>query len=176
MARASERLDIAALYRRYGDMVYGRCLSMLRNEADAVEATQEVFLKAHRHADGFKGNAKASTWLYRIATNQCLNVIRTRKRHPEDPVEDVAQHVPLASAPVGDSIVQSLALRQLVERLLEGWDERTQQCVVYHFMDGMTQDEVGALLGISGAAVRKRLAKFRKTSLERFPDWVAWER
>lgn len=171
MASADERLDVAALYRRYGDMVYGRCLSMLRNEADAIDATQEVFLKVHRYADGFRGGAKASTWLYRIATNQCLNVMRSRRRHPEDPVEEIQDHAPPA---VGDDALDALSRHQLVARLLQDWDERTQQCVVYHYMDGMTQDEVGELLGISGAAVRKRLAKFRVETQARFPDWAGW--
>lgn len=171
MASADERLDVAALYRRYGDMVYGRCLSMLHNEADAVDAMQEVFLKAHRYAADFRGGSKPSTWLYRIATNQCLNVIRSRKRHPEDPVEEIQDHAPPA---VGDSVLTTLAQHQLVARLLAGWDERTQQCVVYCYMDGMTQDEVGELLGISGAAVRKRLAKFRTETQARFPDWAGW--
>lgn len=171
MASADSRLDVAALYRRYGDMVYGRCLSMLHNDADAVDAMQEVFLKAHRYADDFRGGSKPSTWLYRIATNQCLNVIRSRKRRPEDPVEEIQDHAPPA---VGDSALTTLAQRQLVVRLLDGWDERTQQCVVYCYMDGMTQDEVGELLGISGAAVRKRLAKFRVQTQARFPEWAGW--
>ncbi len=171
VASAPPRIDVAQLYRRYGDMVYGRCLSLLRNEADAIDAVQEVFLKAHRYADRFEGRSKASTWLYRITTNHCLNVIRSRKRRPEDPVEDVAELVPL---PVGDSVLDRVAGAQLVDRLLEGFDERTQQCVVYHYLDGMTHDEVGALLGISGAAVRKRLARFRRDCQARFPHWAGW--
>ena len=164
-------VDVAALYKRYGDLVYGRCLGMLRNDADAIDATQEVFLRVHRHAQGFRGQSKPSTWLYRIATNVCLNVIRSRNRHPEDPVEEIQDHAP---APVGDSVLDTLALRQLVEQLLFDWDERTQQCVVYHYMDGMTHDEVGELLGVSGAAVRKRLARFRTVSQVRFPAWAGW--
>ncbi|RME26474.1 MAG: RNA polymerase sigma factor, partial [Deltaproteobacteria bacterium] len=152
MADHPARIDVARLYRRYGDMVHGRCLTLLRNEADAAEAVQEIFLKAHRYAHRFEGRSKPSTWLYRIATNHCLNVLRTRRRRPEDPVEDVAALAPL---PVGDSALDRVAGAQLVDRLLEGWDARTQQCVVYHYLDGMTHDEVGALLGISGAAVRK---------------------
>jgi len=172
MQSDASAIDVAVLYQRHGDLVYGRCLGMLRNEADAVDASQEVFLRVHRHAEGFRGQSKASTWLYRIATNVCLNVIRSRSRHPEDPVEEVPD---LSPAPVGDSVLDTLALRQLVEQLLLGWDERTQQCVVYHFMDGMTHDEVGELLGISGAAVRKRLARFRIESQARFPCWSGWQ-
>lgn len=171
LAPDTDITDIGALYRRYGDMVYGRCLSLLRNDADAIDATQEVFLKAHRYASSFEGRSKPSTWLYRIATNHCLNVIRSRKRRPEDPVEEIEDHRP---PPVGDSVLDRLAGSQLVQVLLEGWDERTQQCVVYHYLDGMTHDEVGELLGISGAAVRKRLAKFRQQSQERHPAWAGW--
>ncbi len=168
---ADSDIDVAALYKRYGDMVYGRCLSLLRNDADAVDATQEVFLKAHRYAHRFEGRSKASTWLYRITTNHCLNVIRSRKRRPEDPVEEIEDHLP---PPVGDSLLDRVAGAQLVELLLSGWDERTQQCVVYHYLDGMTHDEVGELLGISGAAVRKRLGRFRKDSRDRLPAWAGW--
>lgn len=164
-------LDLPALYRRYGDMVYGRCLSMLRNEADAADACQEVFLKVHRHADSFRGAASPSTWLYRIATNTCLNMMRTRRRHPEDLTERMEdEHLP-----VGDGVLDRIAEKQLVGVLLADLDERTAQCVVHHFMDGMTQDEVGELLGISGAAVRKRLAKFRDEARRRLPDWAGWQ-
>lgn len=172
MASPDDHLDLTALYRRYGDMVYGRCLSMLRNEADAADACQEVFLKVHRHSESFRGSSSPSTWLYRIATNQCLNAMRTRRRHPEDLVERMEDE----NLPVGDGILDRLSERQLFTVLLDGWDERTQACVVHVFLDGMTQDEVGELLGISGAAVRKRLGRFREESRARLPTWVGWER
>ena len=168
---SAQPVDIAELYRRYGDMVYGRCLTLLRNDADAVEATQEVFLKAFRSRDRFQGRSKASTWLYQIATNHCLNVLRSFKRHPAELVEEIEDHAPPA---VGDSALDAVAGAQLVTRLLQDWDEGTQQCVVYHLLDGMTHDEVGQLLGISGAAVRKRLGKWRRESQARLPGWVGW--
>lgn len=165
-ARAFEALDVAALYHRYGDLVLGRCRTLLRNEADAQDALQEVFLKLHRYRDSFRGEAAPSTFLFRITTTTCLNRMRTRRRHPEDPVEELP---PVFAT---DSLLDRVALRDLVDRLLADQDERTQACVVYHFVDGMTHDEVGDLLGITGAAVRKRIATFRASLKESPPPWL----
>lgn len=158
-------LDVPALYRRYGDLVYGRCRTLLRDPEDARDAMQEVFLRLHRYRDSFRGEASPSTFLFKITTSTCLNRIRTRKRHPEDPTEV------LPESHSSDSVLDTLSLRQLVDRLLVDADERTRECLVYHYVDGMTHDEVGAMIGLSGAAVRKRIASFRASLPER-PSWM----
>ena len=159
-------LDIASLYRRYGDMVLGRCRSLLGNDADAQEAVQEVFLRLHRYRASFRGEASPTTYLYRTATNVCLNRMRTRRRHPEE----IMAEPPAVEAT--DGLLARLEVRQLVQELLEGEDQRTQACVIYHFMDGMTHAEAGAVLGISGGAVRKRIAKFRTRMRDNPPPWL----
>jgi RNA polymerase sigma-70 factor (ECF subfamily) len=163
----SNHIDVATLYRQYGDLVFGRCRSLLGNEADAQEATQDVFLKLHRYKDSFRGDAAPTTYLFKITTTTCLNRIRTRKRHPEDPVEE-----PPEPPQPTDTLLDRLEIRQLVQDLLAGEDERTWQCVVYHYVDGMTHAEVGDLLGISGAAVRKRVATFKKKVQRNPPEWM----
>lgn len=160
-------LDIELLYRRYGDMVLGRCRTLLGNDADAAEASQEVFLRVFRSQDHFRGDASPSTWLYRVTTNHCLNQLRTRRRRPEDPVEDLSF--------VPDSLLDGVETRNLLDRLLRDQDERTRECVVYHYVDGLTHDEVGELLGISGAAVRKRIGKFRAEIAADAPAWFGRE-
>lgn len=162
----SRTLDITALYRRYGDMVLGRCRTLLGNDADAQEAMQEVFLRVHRYKDSFRGEASPTTYLYRAATNVCLNRIRSKKRRPEDMMPEPPSGV------TTDCVLDSLAIRQLVDELLSGEDERTQACVIYHYMDGMTHAETGAVLGIGAAAVRKRIAKFRSKVRENPPSWL----
>lgn len=157
-------LDIEALYRRYGDLVYGRCRSLLGNEADAQEAMQEVFLRVWRYRDGFRGEASPSTWLFKVTTTTCLNRLRTRRRRPEDPVEEFP-----ANTASTDTLVHTLELRQLLDVVLREEDERTVACVIYHYADGMTHDEVGEMLGVSGAAVRKRIAQFRSRVADRMP-------
>jgi len=159
-------LDIPALYRRYGDLVLGRCRTILRNDADAADAMQDVFLKLHRFRDSFRGDASPSTFLYRITTTTCLNRLRSRRRRPEDPVEE------LPPLPSSESVLDALAVRQLLDELVDGADEKTVECLVYHFVDGMTHDEAGEMVGLSGAAVRKRIATFRASLRDNPPPWM----
>jgi RNA polymerase sigma-70 factor (ECF subfamily) len=165
----SSRMDIEELYRRYGDLVYGRCRSLLHNEADAQEAMQEVFLRVWRYRDGFRGDASPATYLFKVTTTTCLNRLRTKRRRPEDPVEE------LPPSAATDTLLHTVELRRLLEAVLGEEDERTVQCVVYHYADGMTHDEVGELLGVTGAAVRKRIAVFRARAAIAFPNLVEEE-
>jgi len=165
---AADPLDIAALYRRYGSMVQGRCRSLLGNDADAQEATQEVFLKLHRYRDRFRGDASPSTYLFKITTTTCLNRIRTRKRRPEDLVEEPPE-------PTGrptTTLLRDIELRQLVDQLLDGVDEGVAAAVIYFYVDGLTHKEAGELLGVSAAAARKRVATFRNRVRANPPDWL----
>lgn len=162
----ADPLDVAALYRRYGDMVLGRCRSLLGNDADAQETAQEIFLRLHRYRDQFRGEASPTTYLFKVTTTTCLNRIRSRTRRREDPVEELPPVVET------DSLLDVLEIRQLVDVLLQGEDERTQAVLIYHFVDGMTHDEAGAMLGITGAAVRKRLSTFKRRIRENAPAWL----
>jgi len=159
--RLRQELDIAALYRRYGDMVLNRCRSLLGNEADAQETAQDVFLKLHRSRDRFRGDAAPSTYLFKATTTTCLNKLRTRRRRKEDMVEELPPVV------ANDTLLDSVEIKQLLDQVLELADERTEACVIYHYMDGMTHAETGEILGISGAAVRKRISVFKKKVSQR---------
>lgn len=170
----SASMDIAALYRRYGAMVTNRCRMLLGNDADAQEACQEVFLKMYRYKESFRGDAKPTTYLYKVTTTTCLNRLRSRRRRPEDPVDEIPQPVPDGGFH-NVSPMKAIEIRQLVDRLLADQDERTQQCVLYHYVDGMTHNEVGEMLGISGAAVRKRISRFRDGVRQDPPSWLNLE-
>ena len=73
---------------------------------------------------------------------------------------------------VQDSLLQAVEIRQLLDVMLDGMDPRTQTAVVYHYVDGMTHREIGQILGVTGAAVRKRIAKFRQHVRDHPPDWL----
>jgi predicted RNA polymerase sigma factor len=83
----AEVLDIEALYERYGPMVLRRCRGLLRDEEKAVEAMQDVFVQVLRRQGTLKMEHPSSL-LYQIATNVSLNLIRSKKRRPEDATED----------------------------------------------------------------------------------------
>lgn len=155
--------DIAVLYRRYGSMVLQRCRTLLGHEADAQEAAQIVFLQLHRYRDTWRGDAAPSTWLWKTATHVCLNQLRTRRRRREDTMDEVV-------VTRRDARLDAVEIREILDQMLDGEDEITQQCVLYHFVDGMTHEEAGALVGLGGAAVRKRLSGFRERARDRIPD------
>jgi len=164
-ARGATTLDIAQLYRRYGDMVLSRCRTLLGNDADAQEIAQDVFLKAHRNQSSFRGDSAPSTWLYRIATTTCLNHLRARKRRRED---IGAEPPPM----VADGLLNRVEIRMLLDDLLSDEDDKTRAAAIYHWMDGMTHAETGRMLGLSGAAIRKRLRVFRGKLGNRTPPWL----
>lgn len=166
-AERSMGLDVEQLYRRYGDMVLGRCRTLLRDECEAQDACQEVFLKVHRYRHGFRGQASPSTYLFRVTTTTCLNRIRSRHRRREE-LEDEPRPVP-----VEDSMLSGHELRDLVTRLMDEVDPGTQACIIYHYVDGMTYPEIAEMMGLSAAAIRKRIATFRARFAAHPPPWLS---
>jgi RNA polymerase sigma-70 factor (ECF subfamily) len=164
-ATRSSGLDVEGLYRRYGDMVLSRCRTLLRSDADAEETAQEIFLRLFRYRDAFRGDASPTTYLFKITTTTCLNKLRSRRRRPEDPVEEPID------VPFHDSALSTYDVRDVLRHVAEITDEGTQACMVYHYVDGMTHEEIGEILGISAAAVRKRLRVLRERFRDRPPAW-----
>ena len=86
---ANDRRGVEALYRRYGPMVLRRCRSLLRDEEDALDVMQDVFVNVARNAERLRGEYPSSL-LYRIATNLSLNRIRDRRHEPARPGDVLA--------------------------------------------------------------------------------------
>ena len=148
-------MDIEALYTTYGPMVLRRCRALLKDPHQALEATQDVFVELLRRRDTLTLDHPSSA-LYRIATNRCLNLLRSKRRHPEELDHDLL--LSIACAPTSE--VRAIANRLLIQ-LFDAQPSLTQQMAVLHWVDGLTYAEVGAMLNLSGSAVRKRLALMR---------------
>src|SRR5918994_513173 len=76
--RAGDLAAFETIYRTHSGRLYSVACRMLGNTADAEDLLQEIFLAAHRKLDSFRGDAALGTWLYRLATNQCLDYLRSR--------------------------------------------------------------------------------------------------
>jgi len=144
-------IDVDAAYRRYGSVVLRRCRRLVRDESKAVDAMHDVFVNLLRARDRLDAEAPASL-LMRMATNVCLNQLRGERRRPEDADDAALLAIAAAEEPGGQSVAR-LALRKLLGRELES----TRVMAVLHHVDGLTLDEVGREVGLSAAAVRKRL-------------------
>jgi RNA polymerase sigma-70 factor (ECF subfamily) len=146
---------ISALYRQYGPVIYWRCLKLLGDAAAAEDATQETFLRVHRHLDKTPGSEEALRWIWRIATNRCLNELRDRKRRPE-PEEA------LPELPASASLEDALADRDLVRRIIDRVGARLRAVAWVHYVDGLDHVEAGRILGVSRRTVANRLADFNE--------------
>ena len=153
--RGGPAIRIDELYDKYAHLVHRRCLVLLGNPADAEDALQEVFVRAMRYQDSFRGESSPMTWLYRISTNHCLNAIRSAKRRRFRLQQRANEPTAPASNPPG-SIEDAAVIRELLPR----FDRSSQEIAVYYFVDGMSQDEVARQTGLSVPTVRKRLRKF----------------
>lgn len=148
-------MDVEALYERYGPMVMRRCRQMLKDEDEALDATQDVFVQLLRRQRQLRADYPSSL-LYRIATNLCLNRIRDRRRRPETADDEFLQRVANA-----DELEPRLEARSILDTLFGGQRESTRTIAVLHYRDGMTLEEVAQQVGLSVSGVRKRLRALR---------------
>jgi RNA polymerase sigma-70 factor (ECF subfamily) len=148
--------QVAELYGTLGPAVYRRCLKLLRDRDEARDATQDVFMKLVRDMDRLQDRETVMPWIYRVATNHCLNLIRSRRRAGESvPVEDAG--LELAPAASGAA---SYPDRVLARAVLAEFDTDTQAVAVGVLVDGMEHEELARALGVSRKTVQRRLERF----------------
>ena len=154
-------LDIDALYRKYGPMVIRRCRALLVDEEQALDAAQETFVKLTRYKDRLT-DAAPSSMLYTMATNVCLNMMRSSRRRPLNACEKTLELIASAENVEG-RVLDRLVLDDIFGR------ERasTKTMAVMHYVDGMTLEEVATRVGLSVSGVRRRLRQLRERSLAR---------
>ncbi len=144
-------------------MVVRRCRAMLGDEQDAQEASQDVFVRVLKNANRLDDKAP-SALLYRVATNVCLNKIRSRGRRPEIPLGDRLLQI----AGGKDSAARSQA-RQWLDRLFDRHPESTRTIAVLYWVDGYTYAQIAEIVGLSVSGVRKRLRRLQGMA----KDWEA---
>ncbi len=149
------RADLRELYARFGGAVYGRCQYLLKDPEHAEDAMQDVFAKAIVHVKEFRADASPLTWLLKIATNHCLNLIRSDRAPWRGQLEQETR-----ARGAGHGGPQVFESRDLIRKLLSKFDVETQAAVIHYHVDEMTLEEVAALLGRSVPTVRKRLKEF----------------
>ena len=151
---AAVPIDPESYYTTYGPMVLRRCKKLLGDDQAARDAMHDVFVQILSRSGELVDQAPSSL-LFRIATNVCLNRLRTKRRRPEDGdallVEIAAKTDPEARS----------AARAMLDTLFRNEPEDTAAIAVMHLYDQMTLEEVAGEVGMSVSGVRKRLAKLR---------------
>lgn len=144
-------LDVEAWYQSYGPMVLRRCRRLLRDEELALDAMHDVFVKLIRYEDRLRDEAPSSL-MYRMATNECLNRLRSQRRRPESPDSELVWRIAAA-----DDVEAMAHRRSLLDRIFGREQVSTGTIAVLHLVDGMTLEEVSKEVGMSVSGVRKRL-------------------
>ncbi len=132
------------IYRRFGDRMKSIAYNHLGNVSDAEDAVQEAFLKVHRAAATFTGEAALSTWIYRIVVNTCYDLLRKRRRRIEESnIDDVGESAERTAPNVDD--VKRMALRKLLDEL----PEQRRTVFTLFEIEGLSHAEIAEILGIS---------------------------
>jgi RNA polymerase sigma-70 factor, ECF subfamily len=146
------RSELERLYRMYGPMVHRRARLILRNDSEAEDAMQDVFVKVVRHYSRFREESSPATWLYRITTNVCLNRIRDARLRREK-TETISVEMSIAIDP---------STRIDMLRVIHRLPTKITEPAVYAFVDGMSQDEIAALLEVPRRTIGRRIETFVK--------------
>jgi RNA polymerase sigma factor (sigma-70 family) len=153
-----QRAALKELYSKYGGSVYGRCQYLLKDKNQAEDAMQDVFAKAISSYSDFRAESSPLNWLMKIATHQCLNILRG-ERSWRRTFEGARQAQ--AEPPHGP---HALEMREAVRNLLSRFDLETQAAAIHYHVDEMTLEEVAAALKRSVPTIRKRLQHFAEES------------
>jgi len=155
-------LNVESLYRKYGPMVLRRCRRLLGDEERALDAMQDTFVRVLRHSERLNDRAPSSL-LYCIATNVCLNILRSDRRHPKVSGDEI-----LLSVASVEDVEETAVTRHVLDGIFRREQSSTRTMAVLHYVDKMTLEEVASHVGLSISGVRKRLAalKSRTQALE----------
>ena len=166
---AAKQGDMAAfeeLVKLYEKRVYAQTLRMCKNPEDAAEAAQEAFLSAWQGLPFFRGDASFSTWLYRLASNACVDLLRRESRHrnaagpsldDEEAAVDAADTAPLPQ--------EALERKELKEQIEEGLRSLTpdhRQVLILREMHQLSYDEIAGVLELDVGTVKSRINRARK--------------
>ena len=166
--KAGDRLEFARLVETYYEMIYRLAIKMLNNPQDAEDVLQETFLKALRGIRNFDGRSNISTWLYRIATNEALMVLRRQKPDiisPDEPLEtdegeqDPVQIVDWCCLPEPE--LMSAEAQRYLEQAVNRLSPNLRAVFVLRDIEGLSTQETGEVLNLSETAVKTRLSRAR---------------
>ena len=152
------------LVRQHERAVYRMGLSFFRNQEDASDFTQEVFLKAYRNLAGFEGRSRFSTWLYKIAYNSAINEINRRKEYFSLSEEDL---VLINDNDTPERVTLRNTAKEAVKAAIKELPERFRVCVDMFFFYDLSYQEIEVITGIPVNTIKSHVFRAKKLLREK---------
>jgi len=172
---SGDKEAFAQIVRRYHNKVYQLCAGMLGPSHEAEDATQDIFVKTYQRLPTFRQESSFSTWLYRLSSNHCLDLLRFRRRHKTQSWEGLL-------AEKGEKIEQLLTSRSdemavleargLAFSLLSQIKPDYQLLLSLREIDGLSYQEIAQVLNISLDSVKAKLRRARQEMDEKFRHFL----
>ena len=178
--RKGDRAEFARLVEAYSGVIYRLAVKMLDDTQDAEDVLQETFIKAYRHLPNFDGRSSLSTWLYRIAANEALMMIRKRRNVTVslDETTEVGDHevepvqiVDWCCMPEAELV--SSEARHTMQQAIDALPPTLRAVFVLRDIEGLSTQETGDVLNLSEAAVKTRLSRARMRLRELLSEYYA---
>jgi len=170
------------LVSRYQNKILGYAARMLNDHEEAEDVTQEVFIKAYRSLDSFRGDSSFSTWIYRITTNLCIDKMRSKKRRPQQAYSlDVpfdndeskgGREIADYSGEPGKAIERD-ELRRRVREVMAEMPEKMRTILIMCDMQGMAYEEIAKFLDCPIGTVKSRLFHARADLGRRLRPYIS---
>ncbi len=172
---------VVDLIEKYQGRIYNLAISILRNEVDAEEITQDVFMTVYQKVDSFKGDSAFFSWMYRICVNACLMRLRNRKRTDAVSIEDfmpVFTEDGRHASEIGDwsreveRRVLNRELGDVLRTFIAELSEKYRVVLVLSDVEGLSNEETANILGLTIPAVKSRLHRARLYLRERLEKYL----
>lgn len=171
VAREEKEALLTTVYLEYSGPLHSYASRLLGNSEDADDITQEVFIRVHGHLSELRDPARLKSWLYRIATNLCMDQLRRRSRTrrifgvavPLGPDTDEGDRSPVREVanPSSSSAIEQVAERDHIAGALRQMPPKYAVCLMLHSAQGLSYREIADILGISPGAAAVRLTRAR---------------
>ncbi len=183
LARNGDRDAFRILMERYQRKIFGLCFGMVRNRDDAMDLTQETFVKVFKNLSRFEGQSSFYTWTYRIATNCCIDYLRKAKRNRTVDYDDAIARDEgdsldggmLLPSRLGVNPAKVFGRRELmgkIEDALQALSENHRQAILLREVEGLSYQEMADVMEISIGTVMSRLHHARKNMQAHLAEYV----
>ncbi|MCB0549317.1 MAG: sigma-70 family RNA polymerase sigma factor [Phaeodactylibacter sp.] len=161
------------LYERYAGKIYSKCLSMLKDEVLAQDATQEIFTKIFLNLSRFGEKSKFSTWVYSITYNFCIDFLRRKKKQKDIFSDDMEKAPEPADDLSSDKALLEMEIGQL-KAVLENIPAGDRAILLMKYQDGMSIKDIAEILDKTESAIKMKIkrakAKAQETKKEMFQE------